>query len=304
MLTLFPYSNMLFMKNFLTYAKQLSQELSDTLKNQLPADTARFTYTEASTGIKITLGYISTLRTEMNKYGKGGMLSFTDPEEEILFFKEIKPAFLRHFYFYKTMFRILSSVPTGPAKAVRVFLKKEMNKIHAFAKNNRELYIHYSSGITQLDYLFFRRTDIETKLAMGYGNVSTDDHFSTGFDTRLAKIMANEKLHTFLKSELSNLDNDSDRKPSVMLPQNKLSWTDSKASLVELMYALYYAGAINHGKATLKEIACFFENNFGVTLGDYYRIYVEIRTRKKGYTVFLAAIKSLLDKKIEESFQN
>jgi len=291
------------MKNFLLYAKQLSQELSDALKNQLPADTDRFTYAEASNGIKITLGYISTLRTEMNKYCKGGRLSFTDPKEEILFFKEIKPAFFCHFYFYKTMIRILTNVPTGPAKAVRAFLKKEMNKIHAFAQNNRELYIHYRSGITQLDYLFFRRTDIETKLAMGYNSVSTDDHFSTGFDTRLAKIMANEKLHAFLKSELSQLENDSTGKSQEMTPKNSLSWTDSKASLVELMYALYHAGVINHGKATLKEMACFFENNFGVTLGDYYRIYVEIRTRKKGYTTFLATIKTLLDKKIEESFQ-
>jgi hypothetical protein len=65
-------------------------------------------------------------------------------------------------------------------------------------------------------------------------------------------------------------------------------------ALVELIYALYFNGSFNHGQATLKEIAEYFERIYGVDLGDIYRVYQDTLYRKSGATAFLDRLRKTL----------
>ncbi|AZI22545.1 hypothetical protein EIH07_05540 [Chryseobacterium taklimakanense] len=49
-----------------------------------------------------------------------------------------------------------------------------------------------------------------------------------------------------------------DTNEKINLPKVKLNWTDSKAAIIELIYALYYRGTFNNGQADIKEIAKYF----------------------------------------------
>lgn len=54
----------------------------------------------------------------------------------------------------------------------------------------------------------------------------------------------------------------------------------------------------------LKQIATYFESVFNVSLGDYYRTFLEIRIRKSGRTNFIDDIKQKLIARIQEVISN
>jgi len=60
-----------------------------------------------------------------------------------------------------------------------------------------------------------------------------------------------------------------------------------------------YSGAINNGTADIKEIATAFQKIFNIELGDYYRTYLEIRSRKKSKAKFLEELSYSFSNKIE-----
>lgn len=78
---------------------------------------------------------------------------------------------------------------------------------------------------------------------------------------------------------------------------NTISWTGSKVSLIELMYALQQTGSFNHGQTDIKSIAQYFENVFNIELGNYYRTYLELRIRQNP-TKFLETLQDNLLRKM------
>jgi len=79
-----------------------------------------------------------------------------------------------------------------------------------------------------------------------------------------------------------------------------LNWTESKAALVELIYALHSSNSINKGKVEIKTIAKFFENLFSIELGDVYHTFLDIRNRKIEKTKFIDLLKDSLLSKMKE----
>ena len=75
-----------------------------------------------------------------------------------------------------------------------------------------------------------------------------------------------------------------------------LRWSDSKVALVELIYALNAAGSINNGKSELKQIVQLFEKMFAIELGNYARVFAEIRTRKSGTSNFINHLKDRIER--------
>ncbi|NUY81919.1 RteC domain-containing protein [Flavobacterium sp. MAH-1] len=93
--------------------------------------------------------------------------------------------------------------------------------------------------------------------------------------------MASEKMRDYLYRDLSAL------KDGVFQNERPLlQWTAPKVALVELLYALHTEGVFNNGRATLHEIAGFMETAFKIELGQYHRVFFEIRARKNDRTRF------------------
>lgn len=84
------------------------------------------------------------------------------------------------------------------------------------------------------------------------------------------------------------------------LGTTELNWTESIASLTELVYAIYSTGALNNGKAETGETALAYEAVFNVDFNNYCWSYMEIKIRKNNRTKFLDQLKEKLTKKMGE----
>ena len=83
-----------------------------------------------------------------------------------------------------------------------------------------------------------------------------------------------------------------------------MKWTSTKAALVELAYALKATGAINHGNASIRDIATHLERVFGQDLSQFYRTFQEIRIRKNSRTTFLDRLKEKLERWMDNTDLN
>jgi hypothetical protein len=79
-----------------------------------------------------------------------------------------------------------------------------------------------------------------------------------------------------------------------------LKWTGSKVAATELGYAIHEAGVFNNGNADVRDVMSLIETAFGIGLGDYYRTYIAIKSRKKELTVFLKMLIDCLTKRMDE----
>jgi hypothetical protein len=156
------------------------------------------------------------------------------------------------------------------------------------------------NNMTYLDDKYFVRGKLDLRLYVDTFIYDADPNFSTSHDFKAAKILANDLLSIYLKSELSLLE----RKEyatgkSILISKGKYSWTDSKIALTELIYAIHSIKCINNGNIEIKELAGFFETLFKIDLGDYYRDYLQIKNRQN-QTKFIDALKTAFIKRIDE----
>ena len=82
-----------------------------------------------------------------------------------------------------------------------------------------------------------------------------------------------------------------------ILPPTSLKWTAKKTDLIELLYALGAAGCFNSGKASLNQIAAYFEKVFHTDLSHFPRDFYEMRIRLD-QTPFMDSLKNLLKKRM------
>ena len=114
-----------------------------------------------------------------------------------------------------------------------------------------------------------------------------DHRFTTSHDYKVARILANDEIKVFLEEQIAKLN----RKTKTIQTPSPLhkgpKWTGSKVELIELIYALHTEGVLNKGASGLKEITSFFESVFEIDLGQFHRVFLEIRNRKTERTKFL-----------------
>ncbi|MGB8191848.1 MAG: RteC domain-containing protein [Chitinophagaceae bacterium] len=218
--------------------------------------------------------------------------AFTDAQQEIYFFKEIKPKVLSRLIYYHKLFTIEVSLPVGNKKDRQAYLQKELDRIKEFFDDNKFFYQYFRSGETYLDEKLFLRLAVPVALPMQIFDLNTNPAFTTNFDYILSRILANELLLDYLNEALSHLQNESNGDAADKArPAKALGWTESKSALIELIYAFKARGSFNSGKATLKEITDYLQLVFGVEISNPSRDFQDILSRKKSHTVYLDALK-------------
>lgn len=68
---------------------------------------------------------------------------FKNEEEEILFFKEIKPELFSKLIYYVKIFNIESRRPMGSHEIQEIYLRHELEKLTFFFNNHLEFYQYY-----------------------------------------------------------------------------------------------------------------------------------------------------------------
>lgn len=229
--------------------------------------------------------------------------SFTFPSkrDEIMFFKEIKPQLFSKLIFFRKIYQLELNRPISNYKTIRVYLEREHERINLFYNRNTEFIQYYRSGKANFDeYYFVRgRKDMELNLESFY--FERDPRFSTHFDFKVARLLANDMLAAHLNYQLSKLKYQEENDFSTDIEISSAQWTDKKTALTEIIYGIYEEKSINSGNIEIKALATIFGRIFNVDLNDIYHIYLEIRSRKTNRTEFLNRLIKALNKRMDEA---
>lgn len=228
--------------------------------------------------------YVTELKQFVLKY------KFRSIKEEIDFFKAVKPWFISELMFYQRLFKINLFEGYNTQDVKLKYFKKQLVKLEAFMTRHQEFYHYILSNSDHMDEIYFSRPK------NGKRTIIVDERFSTPHDIRVSKILCNERVKNYLLSAIQRIE-----APSPFQANSPLAWTGSKTDLIELIYALQAAGVFNKESADLKQIATHFENVFNVRLGNYYKVFQEIRLRKTGQVNFINSLRDILLKRIRES---
>lgn len=245
---------------------------------------------KAEEGILITKRALEQLRANVVKR------KFKNLNDEVYFFKNLKPQVFSKLIYYQKLFNIESKRPRSSNKSQVKYFNKHIDRLQNYFNDHLEFYHYYRRGGTSLDEHYFVRGKIDIRLFPDTFTFFIDDKFSTSHDSTVATILAYDMLIVYLKTEIDKLENSNGMETTINPFQNqsRLFWTANKTDLIELIYALHSTGAINSGTADIKEMATACERLFNIELDDYYRTYLEIRSRKTNQTKFIDKLKESL----------
>ncbi len=277
----------------MTTHKQIISELENELLKTEEVSNNLFEQLEFAIGhCKIALDRMRELVVEEG---------FLDKEAEIYFFKKIKPCVYSKLLYYQAIFEIESTRQKIDEKNLRKFFLKELRKILKFLKKNRVRVQYYKSGHTHLDEHFFLRSNKEVPLQVKDCLSLLNEEFFTCRDHTFSVIMANEMLIEYITKEINKIDNQEEKEQ--VLFESNLCWTDSKMDAYEFIYAIYYAGSVNHGKATISDLAEAFERMFNIELKkDIYHAPSEMIQRNEP-TKYLSRLVAIIRRKMNSKLK-
>jgi hypothetical protein len=219
---------------------------------------------------------------------------FDSKEEEIRFFKEIKPQFLKELVYYAELYSIEELKPNGSNRKQRKYYEQCLVNIEIFFDRNRKLYNYYRTGEVDFDGHFFVRAAPDV-LSNPDNRLDLDPNFSTSYSTKLGMLQAYEQLRDYLLQAISVIGREQVPQPGKKGKRNT-TWTDSKNALIELLYAIHVKGSVNHGNISIKQLVSDAEEFFNIRLGNVYTAVLGIGRRKKDRTPYLhSAITSFED---------
>lgn len=222
---------------------------------------------------------------------------FEDEAEEINFFKNIKPQILGKLIYYNKVFRIETSCPVYNGKMYYAYFSNELKVLkQEFSEHirNSDFYRYYRSGRTDHDRDYYTLGKINYSMGLNSFVFEVDSSQSTYYDYKVARIIANELLYSYLLSK-TDIDYNADQTIQNSASIKDLFWTDSKNALIELIYALYAAGAISHGKVGIRKINLAFFILFKIHLGDIHHAFHRMKDRTGSRTAFIDQLKVSLE---------
>jgi hypothetical protein len=174
---------------------------------------------------------------------------------------------------------------------------------YAFNRN-LDFYQYYRSGSTVYDEYYFVRGKADLRLCTDSAPFDKDPNFSTGYDYKVAKIIANEMLRIYLNKRLQKLANDNQIEDNLQrCLKYPLRFTGKKVSLIELGYSLVSSGDINNGNVEIKEMMNFLSTIFNIDLGDYYASYIAMKERKNRTAYLHSLIENLIKRMNEDDMK-
>jgi len=152
---------------------------------------------------------------------------------------------------------------------------------------------------TDRDETYFRLGNINFHDGLNSFAFEIDPLFSTYYDNKVARIITNELLYTYIIQKIND-DNTGGFISARDLSSNNILWTDTKNALTELIYALYANGSISYGKLGIRKISFVLEKLFQITLRDLHHFFHRMKIRSGSRTTFLDQLKSSLEEYMDK----
>jgi hypothetical protein len=242
--------------------------------------------------------YIEKKLKEIHKWLKKHV--FLSVQEEIYFFKELKPKMVSKLLFYKELLKLEASLPPSKKKK-RKHYEELLTAIHQYVTTNKEFYEYYRSRTSFRDEDLFVRHCYKDIIRYDCYLINFDSKLSTSHDYNVATIIANDMFTSHLENKLEELNSNN---PTTYNPMNnKITWTGTKVDMAEMIYGLYYKNMLNDGKADIKEIAKALCFAFNIEIDDktLYRCLQDIKRRSPIKAVFLQNLSKVADNKFKDS---
>ena len=241
---------------------------------------------------------LNDLRTKIQTY------VFPTKEDEITFFKTQKPEILGRLLFFYKIYRIETQCPNGSDEVIRNYINRELDNLTYFFNRNLDFYQYYRSHSTVYDEYYFVRGKADLRLCTDSAQFDKDPNFSTGYDYKVAKIIANEMLRIYLNKRLVKLESNNQIEDNLQrCLKYPFRFTGKKVFLIELGYSLASSGDINNGNVEIKEIMNFLSTIFHIDLGDYYASYIAMKERKDRTAYLHHLIESLVKRMNEDDIK-
>ncbi|TMM55849.1 hypothetical protein FEE95_14445 [Maribacter algarum] len=224
---------------------------------------------------------------------------FKNTDAEIHFFKYIKQVPLSNLVYYSELRSFEIQFPVGNQDVQKEYIQKKMDKINRFFRYNLDFTQYIEQEKNHLDENYFTRANFRDVNITYSRHYYRDKDFSTSHDLLLAKLFANKRLIEYLQKRLAKID--SDCPPCDECSESELRWTFSNTAYVELIYALVSVGAVNDGKIEISIIDRALCRVFNHDSGDIYKIYSEIRRRKKSRAKFMEDLTRGLEDRMDSA---
>lgn len=219
-------------------------------------------------------------------------------EDEIYYFKNIKCHLLAYIYYWNMIKELEIHKPGIKSKKLKQYYLDELIKVKHKIKHEDRYYSYFKSNATHFDEKFFMR--IKTDVVSTFSNtiIEIDHNINTPYIYIFSHVQALDLFKNFLKEKIKSFNITSSKtNPQI----SNITWTSSKSSLIELIYALHSSGTFNNGQADIKDIAEIFETYFNIDLGQYNRIFFDIKSRKINKTKFIDTLKEALINRIKSA---
>ncbi|MES2418314.1 MAG: RteC domain-containing protein [Bacteroidota bacterium] len=264
---------------------ELRDELEDVLtKEQNP--TKRLTST-----LLIIKNKIKTLREFVQSK------AFSSKEDEIYFFKYIKPRFYSLLIYESALFTLKNNRPVTGLEKIKAYYIQEIKFIDRFFRQHSFHYEYYRLGAQDLDDIYFIRGENSGSILIPE-IPDPDPSFSTSCDYLFAQMKAMEMLKDKLIKMIDNLSPQTD---SLGEPVAEMKWTGDKVNLAEVIYGIYFTGQINNGKTELSTLIKWLGRVFQIDLKRIYSDYKDIRNRKiASPTRYLDQMRTAMHQRIDD----
>jgi hypothetical protein len=235
----------------------------------------------ASRSLQFARDILHQLHKEMTDY------AFRDGEE-VQFYKVVKPFFISKVVFYSRLFKIEMDRPPFAAAGLEAYYLNELKRLTSLFDEHRFIHRYIENASTFLDEKLFFKSGPDSTFALSGLEPPADGAFPVCYDHVVGQLLGADLLKRHLLETLEELT----------LPghaagnQPRITWTSSKALLIEIGYTMYAAGVFNNGKGQLKDIFECLETAFHIKVGNYPRTFQEVLYRKSGYTAGQDAMKN------------
>ncbi|MGV8815909.1 MAG: RteC domain-containing protein [Gelidibacter sp.] len=225
--------------------------------------------------------------------------SFAIEEDEIHFFKNIKPFVLGRLKFFGELQKFELKWPKSNVKDQKKYIETSSKYLDNFRTDNITFWYYIKNKETRKDGFYFLRSNYQVGIDGDMSQFIVDPEFTTGYDHLKAKFVAADLLSKHYKRLLLKLTNKESSLVSELILDKNRTWNGSKTDLVELIYALQAAGVLNKGQVEISKIIQFMEIIFNTNLGNAYKTFTEIKAREKDRTKFLDTLKLALLAKMD-----
>lgn len=225
---------------------------------------------------------LQKLKTEILTRG------FKSKDDEIYFFKHIKPPIYAKLIQQSFVIEIEAKRYHLSELDHKKLLEEKIKPIRDIINENQDFNLYILSEESHHDDIYFTRDQQRLTTIGATFPLWHDPDFTTAKDIVLAHIISLELITDYISNNQSKLRIES-----------PLIWTESKNALVELIYALYASKSFNNGETSISDISNVFELAFNFKIGDCYRIFHELRSRKTGRTKFIKQMQNNLQLKMD-----